>query len=327
MDDEIIVVALGGNAILTKNQKGTVYEEFANTRTSLNGIIKLIKAGKKIVITHGNGPQAGNMLLRVEAGIEKGIADRPLGVIVADTEGGMGYMIEQSLENLMAKNGIKNKKAITVLAQVIVNPDDPQMKNPTKPVGPFYTKEQAEDLMKDEGWKMISDAGRGFRRIVPSPIPISIVEKDVIKILVDMGIIVITVGGGGIPVYYENDGTLEGVDCVIDKDYATAVLAKEIGAPTLIISTGVDKVSLNFGKPDQKDLDILTSADCQKYLREGQFPAGSMKQKITAAINFINNGGKKVIITSPEKIWQAIEGKDGTLIIKETKKQICELIK
>ena len=203
-----------------------------------------------------------------------------------------------------------------MLAQVVVDPNDPQMKNPTKPVGPFYTEEQAKKIMIEKKWNMVEDAGRGWRRVVPSPIPQTVVEKNIIKKLVDEGIIVITVGGGGIPVYYEEDGTLEGIDAVIDKDYATAVMALEIGAKTLVISTGVEKVAINFGKPDQKDLDKMSVADCKKYLEEGQFPKGSMGPKIKAAINFLENGGEKVIITLPETIKDALEGKTGTIITK-----------
>lgn len=315
MAKEKIVVALGGNAIISKGQKGTIHEEFANTRASLDGIIKIIKKGYSLAITHGNGPQAGTMLLRVEAGLEKGLTDRPLGVLVADTQGGMGYMIEQSLQNRLIKEKI-DMHVTSVLSEVVVDKNDPQMKNPSKPVGPFYNKEQADKLAKEKDWNMVEDAGRGWRRVVPSPIPQTIIEKDIIRLLLDQGVIVIACGGGGIPVYKEDDGTYEGLDGVVDKDFASAVLAKEIGAKTLIISTGVDKVSINFGKPDQKDFDQLSIEECQKYLDEGQFPKGSMGPKIGAAIKFIEQGGEKVIITSIEKMAEALEGKTGTLITR-----------
>ncbi len=316
MSREKVVIALGGNAIIRHGEKGTVTEEFRNTRASLDGIIKVIKSGYDVVLTHGNGPQAGNMLLRTQAGIEQfNMPDRPLGVIVADTQGGMGYMIEQSLQNRLILDGIE-KEVVTVLAQVVVDPEDPQMKNPSKPVGPFYKPEQAEALIKEQGWKMVEDAGRGWRRVVPSPIPQTVVEKNMIRKLVDAGAVVITVGGGGIPVYYEKNKTLEGVDAVIDKDYASAVLALEIGAKTLVISTGVEKVAVNYGKPDQKDLSEISITDCKKYMAEGQFPKGSMGPKIQAAINFLENGGEKVIITAPEMIEEALEGKTGTRILK-----------
>jgi|MTBAKSStandDraft_2_1061841.scaffolds.fasta_scaffold02296_5 carbamate kinase len=308
-----VVIALGGNAIIRKGQKGTVAEEFANTRASLDGIIKVIKHDYNVAITHGNGPQAGNMMLRVEAGLSRNVPDRPLGVIVADTEGGMGYMIEQSLQNRLAKEGI-SRDVVTILSQVVVDPQDPQMLNPSKPVGPFYTEEQAKTLMKEKGWIIVEDAGRGWRRVVPSPVPQTVVEKSVIKRLIEEGIVVITVGGGGIPVYYEKDGTLEGVDAVIDKDLASAVLALEIGAEILVISTGVEKVALGFGTPQEKTLDRMTVAECRQYMEEGHFPKGSMGPKIKAAMDFIEKGGKKVIITLPETIEEALEGKTGTII-------------
>ena len=241
--------------------------------------------------------------------------DRPLGVVVADTEGGMGYMIEQSLQNRLHLEGIE-KEVVTILSQVLVDPDDPQMKNPSKPVGPFYTEEQAKKIIDEKGWTMVEDAGRGWRRVVPSPVPQTVIEKNIIKKLADTGAIVITVGGGGIPVYYDSQGMLEGVDAVIDKDLASAVMATEIGARTLVISTGVEKVALDFGKPGQRELDAMTVKECREYLEEGHFPKGSMGPKIRAAVQFIENGGEKVIITLPETIEEALEGKTGTIITK-----------
>jgi len=315
MEDKKIVVALGGNAIIAAGQKGTIAEQFENTRLSLGGIIKLIKDGYKMVVTHGNGPQAGAMLLRVEAGLTRNLADRPLGVIVADTQGGMGYMIEQSLQNRLIDEGI-NKDVVTILSQIVVDKNDPQMQDPSKPVGPFYSKEDAKKMEEEKNWLMVEDSGRGWRRVVPSPIPQTVVEKKVIKTLVENGNIVIAGGGGGIPVYVKDDGTYEGVDGVVDKDFATAVIAKEIGAKTLVISTGVEKVAINFGKPDQKELSKITVDECQKHFDDGQFPKGSMGPKILAAISFIKQGGDKVYITSPNKIADALEGKTGTLITK-----------
>ncbi len=315
MEDKKIVVALGGNAIIAPGQKGTITEQFANTRLSLGGIIKLIKDGYKMVVTHGNGPQAGAMLLRVEAGLLKDIADRPLGVIVADTQGGMGYMVEQSLQNSLILEGI-DKDVITILSQVVVDKNDPQMKDPSKPVGPFYSEDAAKKMKEEKNWTMVEDAGRGWRRVVPSPIPQSVIESKAIKSLVDAGNIVIAGGGGGIPVYIKEDGTYEGVDGVVDKDFATAVIAKEIGAKTLVISTGVEKVAINFGKPNQKELSRMTLAECKKHLEDGQFPKGSMGPKIRAAVSFIEQGGEKVYITLPNKIADALEEKTGTLITK-----------
>ncbi|HMA69817.1 MAG TPA: carbamate kinase [Candidatus Mcinerneyibacterium sp.] len=316
MTKEKVVIALGGNAIIREGEEGNIHQQFKNTRSSLDGIIEVIKDDYNIVITHGNGPQAGNMLIRTEEGVKKEVPDRPLGVIVADTEGGMGYMIEQSLQNRLKSENI-DKDVVTILSQVVVDPDDPQMKNPTKPVGPFYSKEKAEKYQKEKGWNIVEDAGRGYRRVVPSPIPQTVIEKNVIKKLVDEDIVVIAAGGGGIPVYFDKNNNLEGVDAVIDKDFASAVLALEIGAKILVISTGVEKVSINFGKENQKDLEKMSVDDCKKYLDEGHFPPGSMGPKIKAAIKFLNNGGEKVYITLPEKIEEALKGKTGTLITKK----------
>jgi len=315
MTKEKVVIALGGNAIIREGEEGNIHQQFKNTRSSLDGIIEVIKDDYNIVITHGNGPQAGNMLIRTEEGVKKEVPDRPLGVIVADTEGGMGYMIEQSLQNRLKSENI-DKDVVTILSQVVVDPDDPQMKNPTKPVGPFYSKEKAEKYQKEKGWNIVEDAGRGYRRVVPSPIPQTVIEKNVIKKLVDEDIVVIAAGGGGIPVYFDKNNNLEGVDAVIDKDFASAVLALEIGAKILVISTGVEKVSINFGKENQKDLEKMSVDDCKKYLDEGHFPPGSMGPKIKAAIKFLTNGGDKVYITLPEKIEEALKGKTGTLITK-----------
>ncbi len=310
-----IVVALGGNAITREFEEGNIPQQFENTRRSLVHIIGLLKEGYNMVITHGNGPQVGNALIRVEESRHL-VPPLPLGIIVADLEGGMGYMIEQCLINKMHDFGVKRQVA-TIVTQVLVDKDDPSIQNPTKFVGPFFKKEQVPELVEKRGWIMKEDKGRGYRRVVPSPKPIGIVEKDIIKHLVDMGVVVIAAGGGGIPVYIDHSrhpGWLEGVDGVIDKDLASAVLGLEIGAEKLLIITGVDRVALNFGTPQQIDLDELSLSDAKKYLAQGQFPKGSMGPKIEAAINFIEGGGKEVIITSIEKTGEAIKGKAGTRI-------------
>ncbi len=307
------VLALGGNAIIQAGQKGTITEQFKNTRDSLGGVVELIKQGYQLAISHGNGPQVGNMLIQHNAGIDKGVAPLPLGVLVAATEGTMGYMIEQSLQNRLRVEGINNS-VVTINSQVVVSKEDPSMANPSKPVGPFYTENEAKALEAEFGWTMTEDAGRGWRQVVPSPKPIDIVPANTIKTLVEDNQIVIACGGGGIPVVLEEDNKLEGIDAVIDKDFASALLAEKIGAEFLVILTGVDKVAVNFGKPDQKDLDNISIEEAQAYYDEGQFPKGSMGPKILAAISFIKNGGKKVIITSIEKIVDAFEGKTGTII-------------
>jgi len=306
------VVALGGNAIGTTGRED-IHQQFANTRKSLSGILELVKEGYQLAITHGNGPQVGNALLRVERTMDT-IPALPLGVIVADTEGGMGYMIEQSLQNKLHREGIP-RKVVTIVTQVIVDRNDPSILNPTKPIGPFYTKEQAERLAKKNEWIIKEDAGRGFRRLVPSPIPTEIVEKDIIKSLVQSGTIVIAAGGGGAPVYVEEDGTYEGVDAVVDKDRASAVLARDIGAETLVILTSVDKVCLNYMNPNERPLSWVSVTEAKRYMAEGHFPQGSMGPKIGAAIQFMEAGGKQVIITSPGLVKEALEGKAGTKFI------------
>lgn len=310
-----VVIALGGNAITREFEEGNIAQQFENTRRSLLSVIELIKQDYNLVITHGNGPQVGNALIRVEESRHL-VPPLPLGVVVADLQGGMGYMIQQCLHNKMRDRNI-HKQIVTLVTQVLVHEDDPSIKNPTKFVGPFFKQEQVAELEATRGWIMREDKGRGYRRVVSSPKPIGVFEKDMIKGLVEQGIIVITAGGGGIPVYVDERGWLEGVDAVIDKDLASSVLAAEIGADKLIILTGVDKVSIKFGTPEQKELSLLTIAEAKKYLDEGEFPAGSMGPKIQAAIDFIEKGGKEVIITSIEKSVMALDGDAGTRIVRD----------
>jgi carbamate kinase len=308
-------LALGGNAIIKAGEKGTITQQFANTRDSLGGIVELISQGYRLAITHGNGPQVGNLLRQQEAGEKEGLAPLPLGVLNAATEGTMGYMIEQSLQNKLQLHGI-DKQVITLISQVVVDRNDPSMLNPTKYVGStYYSAEQAEELKKTLGWTMKEDSGKGFRRVVPSPLPQKIIPADTIKELVKRGEIVIAVGGGGIPIYVEDDGTYEGVDAVIDKDFASALLAINIEADLFVILTGVDKVAVDYGKESQRDLDLMTVAEAKRYYEENQFPAGSMGPKIKAAIDFIERGGKEVLITSIDRIVEAFAGKTGTRIV------------
>ncbi len=306
------VIALGGNAI-SSTGRDDIHVQFANTRKSLEVVIELIKNNYNLAITHGNGPQVGNALLRVEKTAQE-IPALPLGVIVADTEGGMGYMIEQSLQNKLKKLGI-GREVVTIVTQVIVDPDDPSIINPTKFVGPFYNEKQAKKLSELFNWVIKEDPGRGFRRVVPSPKPLKIVNSKIIKQLVDQGIIVIAAGGGGIPVYIEIDGTYEGIDGVIDKDLASAVLACDIKAQTLAILTGVDYVYLNYNKPNQQKLEKITVTEVKRYLNEGHFPSGSMGPKIESAIKFLESGGSEVIITSLQKAKEAFFGDFGTKIV------------
>ncbi|MGD8978960.1 MAG: carbamate kinase [candidate division WOR-3 bacterium] len=306
------VVALGGNAI-SHTGKENIHEQFANTRKSLEGIVELIQEDYLIAITHGNGPQVGNALLRVER-TKNDIPILPLGVIVADTEGGMGYMIEQSLQNKLMTLGLE-RPVITIVTQVIVDANDPSIINPTKFIGPFYTKKQAEGLAELFNWVIKEDSGRGYRRLVPSPMPRRIVNRRIIQMLVEQGTIVIAAGGGGVPVYVENDGTYEGVDAVVDKDRASAVLAHDIDAQTLLFLTDVDKVYLDYQKPGQKALDTIAVVEAKKYMERGHFPPGSMGPKIEAAVSFLAGGGKEVIITSLSKAKPAILGDAGTRIV------------
>lgn len=312
MKDKITVVALGGNAISREFEEGNIYQQFANTRKSLRGIVDLIGQGHKIALTHGNGPQIGNYLIRVEES-RNIVPPIPLGVLVADVQGGMGYMISQTLINKLKKRKI-NRNVVTIVTQVLVNKDDSSINNPDKFVGPYYDESEVDRLEKERKWILKKDSNRGWRRVVPSPIPIKIIEKDVIKKLVDDGNVVIAAGGGGIPVYYQDDGRLEGVDAVIDKDRTAAILANDINAEDLIIITATDHVYLNFDKPDREPLNEISVALAKQYHADGQFPAGNMGPKIEAAINFIENGGKRTIITSLENTREAVTGKIGTVI-------------
>jgi len=310
---KIIVVALGGNALVQEGEKGTIQEQFANTRKSITGIVQCIKKGFDVVITHGNGPQVGNMLLRTELSRDK-VPELPLGICVADTEGAIGYMIQQTMVNRLQKEQI-NKCAVTILTQVIVDKDDNAFRTPTKPIGPFFTAEEAGDIVNEKGWKMVEDSHRGYRRVVASPNPLKIVERESVKRLLESGEIVIAAGGGGIPVIVEEDGSLEGVDAVVDKDLASSVLALEIKADYLMMLTGVENVCLHYGESDQKPLETITIEEAERYMAEGHFPPGSMGPKIQAAVNFLKGGGECVFIAAIDKVWETIAGKTGTRIV------------
>lgn len=315
LENKKVVVALGGNAIIQESEEGNITEQFANTRKSLAGIAQMIKDGYQVVVTHGNGPQVGNELIRAEMAHET-VPALPLGVLVADTEGSMGYMIEQSLMNVLFDMGMADTNVATIVTQVLVDKDDPSIQNPSKYVGPFYQKEEVAALEQEQGWIMKEDPGRGYRRVVPSPKPLQIINKDAIELLLDQNYVVVAVGGGGIPAYIDDRGWYEGVDGVIDKDYASAVLAQDINAKLLVIVTAVEKVSINYGKPEQQDLDCLTVEEALRYNEQGHFPDGSMGPKVMAAVNFLQNGGEKVIITSIEKVNDALAGNAGTCICK-----------
>jgi carbamate kinase len=298
------VVAFGGNALQRANELGTIEEQEKHTLETCQRLIGLIKLGYELVITHGNGPQVGNILLRNEAGYNQfKIPKMPLDICVADSQGGIGYMIERQMRNALNTSHV-SKNVVAVITEVLIEINDPAFNNPTKPIGPYYLKEEAELLEKSNGWIFKEDPRkRGWRRVVASPKPIDVMNKQVISDLVEKGHIVVGVGGGGIPVYWHSDtGYLEAIEAVIDKDLASAVLAKEIKAHRFYIITDVKKVYINFNKPNQQALDHLTVKEARKLYDTGEFPAGSMGPKILAAIEFVENGGKEAIITSEEEI-------------------------
>ncbi len=308
-----VVVAIGGNAITREFEEGNITQQFANTRRSLVGVVDLIEQGYRVLLTHGNGPQVGNALIRVEE-TRHLVPPLPLGVIVADLQGGMGYMIQQSLENKLHKRGVE-REVVTIVTQVIVDKDDPSILNPTKFVGPFIPAEKVEQLRRQRGWTIKEDPGRGWRRVVPSPLPRRIVEAATVRELCERGTVVIAAGGGGIPVYVEEDGTYEGVDGVVDKDRTAAILGRDVGADELFILTAVEKVALNYRQDNEVLLDRMTVSEATRYLEEGHFPKGSMGPKIEAAIQFLKSGGKQAIITSIDRLTDAVKGTTGTRIV------------
>ncbi|ODN29879.1 carbamate kinase [Fervidobacterium thailandense] len=308
---KLAVVAIGGNAVNRPGEEPTAENMIRNLSETANYLATMLEE-YDIVITHGNGPQVGNILVQQDLA-KHVIPPFPLDVNDAQTQGSLGYMISLTLRNELKKKGI-NREVVALITQIIVSKDDPGFSKPSKPVGPFYSKEEAEKLAAEKGWIMKEDAGRGWRRVVPSPQPLDIVEKDVIKMLVEQDVIVIAAGGGGIPVVEEN-GFLRGVEAVIDKDRASALLAKEINADILIILTGVEKVCLNYKKPDQIELDRLTVEEAKKYLAEGQFPSGSMGPKIEAAIDFVSATGRECLITDMAVLDKALRGETGTRIV------------
>ncbi len=309
----VAVIAFGGNAILKAGERGTQKEQMQNAKKAVSTMVELIRKGYDLVVVHGNGPQVGNILLQMDMAAEV-VPPFTLDVADAMTEGSMGYMLELWFYNYLRKLSL-DKEVATVLTPVLVDPEDPAFSNPTKPVGPFYDKERAEKLAKEKGWLMMEDAGRGYRRVVPSPKPIDILNKRIIYRLVQEGHIVIAGGGGGIPVIINHDGLIEGVEAVIDKDLTAALIARIIKADLFVILTSVDTVYIDYGKPTQRPLRVATVEEMKTYLRQGQFPPGSMGPKIQAAIEYIEGGGKEVLITSANKLRAAVERKAGTRII------------
>ena len=301
---KLAVIALGGNALLRGDEKGSIEEQNKNSYDTLKNLIYLIKDGYDIVISHGNGPQVGNILMRNDAGQEMyDIAPMPLDICVADSQGGIAYMLERILRNLLKEEGI-DKNVISLVTQVVVDKDDAAFQNPTKRVGKIYTKKQADELTEKKGWqfKKSPKAEDAWRRVVPSPKPIKIINEEIIANLVSEGNIVIASGGGGIPVYYDENDMLQPLEAVIDKDNASSLLAQKIGASEFYILTDVSFVYLNYGTPEQKELELLNANEVQSYLKDGVFGEGNMEPKIKAALDFVKNGGEKSVITEARQL-------------------------
>ncbi|MBC8332322.1 MAG: carbamate kinase [Anaerolineae bacterium] len=311
-EKKVAVVAVGGNALIVDKTRKSIPDQFDAIKETMSHIAGMIEDGWDVVITHGNGPQVGFILRRSELAMHE-LHPVPMDYCGADTQGAIGYMAQKALHNEFKKRGIK-KNAVTVVTQVQVDAEDPAFEKPSKPVGSFLDEETAKERMA-EGQNFVEDAGRGWRRVVPSPLPMNIVEVDAIKQLIESGFSVIAVGGGGIPVIEKEDGDLRGVEAVIDKDFASGLLANLISADLLIISTAVEKVAVNFNKPDQKWLDEMTVAEAEQYIEEGHFAPGSMLPKVQAIVKFLKEGGKKALITDPPNIQRALRGETGTWIV------------
>lgn len=309
----LVVIAIGGNSLIKDEKHRSVLDQYNAVGETARHIVPIVREGYRVVVTHGNGPQVGFILLRSDLAREV-LHQVPLANCVADTQGAIGYQIVQTLQNELYVNGI-DKDVVAVVTQVIVDANDPGFEHPDKPIGPFMTEEAAQERSNEDGWVVGEDAGRGWRRLVPAPAPIEIVELNSIRALLEHGTLVVAVGGGGIPVVREPDGMLAGRDAVIDKDAASCILASELGASVLIKSTSVDKVALNFGTPQQVDIDKMTVEECHRYLQEGHFAPGSMQPKIEAALAFLEQGGERVIITQPHHLEEALHGIYGTHIV------------
>lgn len=314
---KLAVIAIGGNSLISDKKHQTVEDQYQAAKQTTYHIADMIEQGWDVAIGHGNGPQVGFILRRSEIAAKvEGMHEVPLDVCGADSQGAIGYALQQNLQNELYQRGIK-KKVVTVITQVLVNKDDPAFQKPSKPIGGFMDADEAKRRQEEQGWSVVEDAGRGWRRVVASPLPEEIVELETVETLLERGIITITVGGGGIPVVDPGDGNYQGIAAVIDKDYASSLLAQKIKAELFVISTAVEKVALNFGKPDEKWLDKITLEEAKAYLAEGiHFAKGSMAPKIQAIIWYLENGGKQALITNPENIGRALKGETGTWIVK-----------
>lgn len=309
---KLAVVAFGGNALLRPEDRGTQEEQIARAKQAARWLVEIVRHGYKLIVVHGNGPQVGNILIQAEEASTK-VPPQTLDVAVAQTEGSIGFVLQQAIRNRLEAIDLPAEVA-TILTEVEVDPNDVAFKRPTKPIGPFFTRYRAEALERDFGWTMREDAGRGWRKVVASPRPMHILNVDTIVHMLESAAVVIAAGGGGIPVVRGRDNQWRGVEAVIDKDFASALLASELRADLYIILTGVPRIAVDFGKETQRDLDRITIAEAEKYLAEGQFPPGSMGPKVEAAIQFVRARGKSVLVTDVERLREALEGREGTTI-------------
>lgn len=316
---KLAVIAIGGNSLIVDERNVTVEAQYVAAKETAVHIADMIEQGWEVAIGHGNGPQVGFILRRSEIAAKyEGMHEVPLDVCGADSQGAIGYALQQNLQNILYQRGIK-KKVVTVITQTLVDREDPAFKKPAKPIGGFMTKEEAERRQREQGWTTVEDAGRGYRRVVASPLPKEIVELETVETLLERGIVTITVGGGGIPVIDPGDGNYEGIAAVVDKDYASSLLARSVNADLFVISTAVEKVAINFGKPDVKWLDRMTLSEAKAYLAEGtHFAKGSMAPKVQAIIWFMEaNPNGKALITNPANIGRALKGETGTWIVQD----------
>lgn len=309
---KIALVAFGGNALLRPEDRGTQEEQIARAKQAARWLAEIVRAEYKLVVVHGNGPQVGNILVQAEEASTK-IPPQSLDVAVSQTEGSIGFMLQQAIRNRLESIGLAGDVA-TVLTEVEVDPNDIAFKRPTKPIGPFFTRYRAEALERDLGWTMREDSGRGWRHVVPSPRPLHILNVNTIAHMLDTAAVVIAAGGGGVPVVRGRDGQWRGIEAVIDKDFASALLGSELRVDVFMILTNVPQIALDFGKPSQRAVDKLTVAEAEKHLRDGQFPAGSMGPKVEAAIQFVRSSGKTVLVTDIEHVRDALGGNGGTRI-------------
>jgi carbamate kinase len=311
---KLAVVAFGGNALIGEAEQGTQWEQLENAGRTAHALLPLIKGSEGLVVVHGNGPQVGNILIQVEEAVTK-VPPLSLDVCVAASEGSIGYMLELALLNELRRRGGRGRGVVTLVTEVVVDQDDPGFRHPTKPIGPFYTRFRAEFLMHKQGWTMVEDAGRGWRKVVPSPRPLEVVQMQAIRRAAEAGQIVIAGGGGGIPVYRTPRGDLRGVEAVIDKDYTAGLIATQLKSDLFVILTGVDHVSINYGRPDEARVHRMDVAEATAHQKDGQFPEGSMGPKIRAAVAFAEATGREVLITSASRLREAVLGRAGTRIV------------